>query len=84
MPTRFKTTPRVNVPLGRNSKHRSFIAKVLSELAHLKDGSAIEIPLTDLPDSKEKIRSALSRASHKFGRRVVTSSDATRLFIWNA
>jgi TusA-related sulfurtransferase len=83
MPARFKTTLRINVPKGRNSKHRAIIVRILSELEGLKDGSALEIPLKDLPDSKEKIRSALSRASEKAGLKVATSSDETRLFIWN-
>lgn len=83
MTARFKTTLRINVPHGRNSKHRLIIARILDELEELKDGSALEIPLKDLPDSKEKIRSALSRASRRAGLRVVTSSDETRLFIWN-
>jgi len=71
------------MPQGRNSKHRSFVARIIRELDELKDGSALEIPLKDLPDSKEKIRSALNRASQKAKRKVATSSDATRLFIWN-
>jgi hypothetical protein len=83
MATRFKTTLRVDLPHGRNSRHRLIIARILHELDQLKDSSALEIPLKDLPDSKERIRSALSRASRKAGRRVATSSDATRLFIWN-
>jgi TusA-related sulfurtransferase len=82
-PARFKTTLRVNVPKGRNSKHRTIVARILSELKDLKDGSALEIPLKDLPDSKENIRSALSRASGKAGLKVATSSDDGRLFIWN-
>jgi hypothetical protein len=83
MPTHFKTTLRVDLPRGRNSKHRHFIAKILGELDRLKDSSALEIPLKDLPDSKERIRSALSRASRKSGRKVATSSDKDRLFVWN-
>jgi hypothetical protein len=83
MATHFKTTLRVDVPKGRNSKHRLFIARILKDLKRLKDGSALEIPLKDLPDSKEKVRSALSRATRKAGHKVATSSDATRLFIWN-
>jgi hypothetical protein len=83
MPNRFKTILRVNVPKVRNSKHRVVIAKIISELAELKSGSALEIPLKDLPDSKEKIRAALSRAAQKAGLKVATSADATHLFIWN-
>jgi hypothetical protein len=83
MPTPFKTTLRVDMPQGRNGKHRAFVTRILKELGQLKEGSALEIPFKDLPDSKENIRSALNRASRKLGRKVCTSTDATRLFIWN-
>jgi len=49
----------------------------------LEDGSALKIPLLDLPDSKENIRSALNRATRQRGRCVATSSDAEFLYVWN-
>ena len=49
----------------------------------LKDGSAIKIPLADLAESKEKVRSALNRATRKAGRTVATASDASFLYVWN-
>ena len=84
MTKHYKRTLRTNVPVGRNGKHKQVVTRILKELDELKDGSALEIPLQDLPDTKEKIRSALNRASHKSGRKVATSADGTRLFIWNA
>ena len=44
---------------------------------------AIKVPLGELADSKERVRSALNRATRKRGRNVVTASDADFLYIWN-
>ena len=46
-------------------------------------GMALKIPLAQLPDIKEKVRSALNRASRQGGRHVATASDETFLYIWN-
>jgi len=54
----------------------------LTDLEHLADGSALRIPLTALPDSKENIRSALNRATRQRGMEVATSSDAEFLYVW--
>jgi hypothetical protein len=78
----FKITLRANLPHGRNGKHKEIVTRILKELEGLKEGSALEIPLRELPDSKAKIRSALNRASRQRGRKVATSSDGSRLFIW--
>jgi hypothetical protein len=45
-------------------------------LNRLTEGSALKVPLRELSGSKEKICSALDRASRKPGRKVVTGSDA--------
>jgi hypothetical protein len=42
-----------------------------------------QVPLGELADSKERVRSALNRATRKRGRNVVTASDADFLHIWN-
>jgi hypothetical protein len=79
----FKTMVQANVPQGRNGKHQLIVATVLKDLDRLKAGSAIKIPLADLAQSKEKVRSALNRATRKAGRKVATASDATFLYVWN-
>ena len=45
--------------------------------------SAGEKSLAQLADTKEKVRSALNRATRKRGQRVATASDDTFLYVWN-
>jgi len=79
----FKTMIQADVPQGRNGKHKSIVTTIIDDLDQLKNGSAIKVPLVELADSKEKVRSALNRATRKAGRKVATASDGTFLYIWN-
>jgi hypothetical protein len=83
VPMHFKTMVQSDVPQGRNGKHKQIVTTILRDLDNLEDGSAIKVPLAALNESKEKVRSALSRATRKAGRDVVTASDATFLYVWN-
>jgi hypothetical protein len=49
----------------------------------LKEGAAIKVPLADLADSKENVRSALNRATRKSNRNVATATDESFLYVWN-
>ena len=80
----FKAMPRADVPQGRNGKHKSIVTKILSDLDQTKAGVALKVPLSQLSESKEKVRSALNRATRKDGRHVATASDDTFLYVWNA
>ena len=82
-PMNFKTMAQVDVPQGRNGKHKQVVTKILSDLDRVPDGSALKVPLAALAESKEKVRSALNRAIHKSGRNVATASDAVFLYVWN-
>jgi hypothetical protein len=55
---------------------------LLSDIERLGSGTALKIPLSALPDSKENIRSALNRATRQKGIEVATSSDADHLYVW--
>jgi hypothetical protein len=44
---------------------------------------ALKVPLAELEESKENVRSALNRAIHKGDRSVATASDADFLYVWN-
>lgn len=79
----FKTMAQVDVPQGRNGKHKQIVSTILSDLDGLADGSALKVPLAELVESKEKVRSALNRATRKAGRDVATASDGTFLYVWN-
>lgn len=82
-PMNFKTMAQIDVPQGRNGKHKQVITKILSDLDQLSEGVALKVPLSELAESKEKVRAALSRAAYKGGRNVATASDAAFLYVWN-
>ena len=83
VPLHFHTMVQADVPQGRNGKHKEIVTTVLTDLDRLKAGSALKIPLADLAQSKEKVRSALNRATRKAGRKVATATDATFLYVGN-
>ena len=73
IPMNFKSMPQADVPQGRKGKHNAIVTKILSDLDQLKKGVAL----------KDKVRSALNRATRKSGRSVATASDGTYLYVWN-
>jgi hypothetical protein len=78
----FPSIRQVDVPKGREGKHKRIVSQLLSDIEQLKPGTALKVPLTALPDSKENIRSALNRATRQRNMEVSTSSDAEFLYIW--
>ena len=82
IPMNFKTMSQIDVPQGRDGKHKEIVTKILSDLNQMVDGMAIKVPLADLAEGKEKVRSALNRATRKAGRNVATATDATFLYVW--
>jgi len=82
-PMNFKSMPQADVPQGRKGKHNTVVTKILSDLDQLRKGVALKVPLAQLAEGKEKVRSALNRATRKSGRSVATASDDTFLYVWN-
>lgn len=78
----FQEVLQGEVPRGRDGKHKRIVTRLLNDIQRLKPGTALKVPLTALPDSKENIRSALNRATRQRGIEVSTSSDADNLYIW--
>ena len=78
----FKSILQADVPKGRDGKHKRIITQLLSDIEQLQDGSALKIPLAELPDNKENIRSALSRAATQAKIAIATSSNDQFLFVW--
>lgn len=83
VPMNFKGMPQADVPQGRNGKHKAIVTKILSDLDQVPQGVALKVPLAQLAHSKEKVRSALNRATRKGGRNVATASDGAFLYVWN-
>lgn len=81
---KFKTADRSEIPTGRNGKHKAIVTDILDDLAKLDAGLCLKIPLSELPDTKVNIRSALSRATRKQHKSVATAADDTYLYVWNS
>ena len=79
----FKTMPQVDVPQGRRGKHNKIVSAILDELDQLKDGAALKVPISELADTMENVRSALNRATRKQKRNVTTATDENFLYVWN-
>ena len=82
-PMNFKHMAQTDVPQGRHGKHKEIVVKILSDLDRVEKGVALKVPLAELTESKERVRSALNRATRKNGRSVATASDDTFLYVWN-
>ena len=78
----FESILQLDVPKGRDGKHKKIITRLLNDIGNLESGSALKVPLQALPDTKENIRAALNRATRQKGLEVATSSDAEFLNVW--
>jgi hypothetical protein len=78
----FKSMQQADVPQGRNGKHKAIVTKILSDLDQIPKGMALKVPVAQLVETKERVRSALNRATRKGGRNVSTASDGTFLYVW--
>jgi TusA-related sulfurtransferase len=83
-PDQFQSIRQSDVPKGRDGKHKQIILTLIAAIEKLADGSALKIPLAELPDSKENIRSALSRATRQKQLDIATSSDENFLYVWKS
>jgi hypothetical protein len=79
----FESILQADVPQGRDGKHKKIISRLLRELKQLQKGSALKIPLSQLPDTKENVRAALSRGARQAGISIATSSKGDFLYVWN-
>jgi len=79
---KFDSILQLDVPKGRDGKHKKIVMQLLSDIEQLAAGSALRVPVSALPDSKENIRAALNRATRQKGMEVATSSDEHHLYIW--
>jgi hypothetical protein len=81
---KFESVLQSNVPKGRDGKHRQIVEVLLRDLGQLRENSALKIPLSALPDTKENVRAALTRATKQRGIDIATSSDNEFLYVWKS
>ena len=78
-PMNFKTMAQLDVPQGRNGKHKQIVTRILADLNQVPQGIALKVPLVELAESKEgTITSKDSRKGERSGsdgivaRKVIT------------
>ena len=81
-PMKFESVLQANVPKGRDGKHKEIVTQLLSDIERLNPGTALKIPLSQLPDTKQNVRSALSRAASQKNINLATSSNDEFLYVW--
>jgi hypothetical protein len=79
----FKTLDLGDVPHSRAGKHKKIVSMILRDLDQLKEGAALRVPLAELGNTKENVRSALNRATRNAKRVVATATDENYLYVWN-
>ena len=79
----FTTMELGEVPRSRNGKHKAIVSLILRDLDRLKEGTALRVPLAELGDTKQNVRSALNRATRNAKRSVATATDENFLYVWN-
>jgi hypothetical protein len=78
----FESISTEDIPRCRASKHRAIVERLLHDIAALKKGYALKVPLDDLPDTAKNVRSALNRATQLKGISIHTSSDSNFFYVW--
>jgi hypothetical protein len=79
----FRTLDLGDVPHSRAGKNKKIVSMILRDLDQLKEGAALKVPLADLGNTKENIRSALNRATRNAKLNVATATDDSYLYVWN-
>src|ERR1700722_6464806 len=79
----FKTMAMVDVPRSRNGKHKKIVTAILRDLDQLGVDAAFKVPLAELGDTKENVRSAPTRATQKSSREAAPATDENFLYVWN-
>jgi hypothetical protein len=68
---------------GRHGKHYSLVQGIVQELATLKPGSALEIPLAEVGGvGLANLRSAVHRAASSNDLNIETVADDGKLYVW--
>jgi hypothetical protein len=79
----FRTLNLGDVPHSRAGKNKKIVSMILRDLGQLKEGAALRVPLAELGNTKENVRSALNRATRNAKLNVATATDEDFLYVWN-
>ena len=79
----FASVLQVDVPRGRQGKHRKLVSQIVADLERAAADTAVRIPLSDLDGEKmQNVRSALNRVTRAKNMDVATAADEKYLYVW--
>ena len=79
----FASILQVDVPHGRQGKHRKLVSQIIADLERAAADTAVRIPLDDLDGEKmQNVRSALNRVTRAKSMDVATAADEKYLYVW--
>jgi hypothetical protein len=84
-PAKYRQVEIASLKTGRHGKHHDLMQGIVQELATLKPGSALEIPLADVGGvGLANLRSAVHRAAASSGLEIETVADDGKFYVWKA
>jgi hypothetical protein len=82
---KYRQVQIADLKRGRRGKHHVLVQGIVQELATLRPGSALEIPLSDVGGvGLANLRSAVHRAATSAGLNLETVADDGKFFVWKA
>ena|SRR5215471_21818927 len=79
----YRSVRVTSLGTGRRGKHHDLMKGILRELKLLKEGSALEIPLSNVNGVElANLRSAVHRAATDDGVNIQTKADEKNLYVW--
>lgn len=79
----YRSVKVSSLETGRRGKHHDLMVGIMRELKMLKEGSALEIPLSNVNGVEmANLRSAVHRAAATGGVNIQTQADEKNLYVW--
>lgn len=79
----FSSVLQVDIPHGRQGKHRKLVTQIVADLERAAADAAVRIPLSGLGGEKmQNVRSALNRVTRAKSLEVATAADEKYLYVW--
>jgi len=82
---KYRQVNVADLKTGRHGKHHSLVQGIVQELITLKEGSALEIPLSEVGGvGLANLRSAVHRAAASSDLNIETAADDGKFYVWKA